>query len=38
MSNDPYNEPERCEYCYAVLNYHGICGDCDWEDYNDLDR
>jgi len=35
---DPYDAPDRCEYCSAVLNYHGICDECDYEDYNDLDR
>ena len=36
---DPYDAPDRCEYCYRqYLNYHGICDDCNYEDYNDLDR
>lgn len=34
---DPYDAPDRCEYCYSVMS-HGVCSNCDYEDYNDLDR
>jgi hypothetical protein len=33
---DPYDEPERCEYCYQVLDHNGICLECNYEDYHEL--
>ena len=33
---DPYGEPERCEYCYQVLDYYGICLECNYEVYHEL--
>ena len=33
---DPYGEPERSEYSYTVLDYNGICLECNYEDYHEL--